>query len=126
MDPFLVGASGIIFGCLIAVVAIIVSYYEEKKYMETIAKLVEAGKSKEEIEALLGKKTKFFSHHQAEKDPISYMKNGIIVMAIGAGVFVFGLLISSLSIKGIGIFLAILGLAFLLIYFLLNKKVNQN
>lgn len=115
MENLLVVIILIVLSFLIAIFAIIVSYYEKIKYMETAQKLMEAGKTAEEISSLFGKKNK-------EKKPISYLIDAIITMGIGIGVIAFGFSHPNWSLNGIGVFLLILGLAFLCVYFLLRKK----
>lgn len=125
MNSFLIPIVAIIFGCLIAIFAVIFSYLEKKKYLDTVCKCIEAGKNPEEIKPLLEAKGKIFEGKNGEKDPFKYMKNGIIVLAIGIGVFIWGIIGKTNTLTGIGIFILLLGLAFLVIYFLTkNKALN--
>lgn len=116
MEVFLVPIAAIIFGCLIAIFAIIFSYLEKKKQFETIAKLIETGKNPQEIKEYFEIKSKKI------KDPIDYLKSGIITAGIGIGIFFFGLILKEEAIIGISIFIAFLGISFLVIYFLIRNK----
>lgn len=116
MNPFLVPIIAIIFGCLIAIFGIIFSYFEKKKQYEAMARMVEAGKNPEEIKELLAVKSKKVF------DPYCYLKRGIITISLGLGILAFGLIINTDALTGIGIFILFLGVAFLVIHFLLKNK----
>jgi len=119
MEEILVPIIAIAFGCSIAIFGIIYSYLEKKKKYEIMAKLIEAGKSPEEIKQIFDIKTK------KPFDPYSDLKKGIITTSIGIGFFAFGLVLKKEALSGIALFILILGIAFLLIHFLLKNKYQN-
>lgn len=113
---FIIPIVAIVFGCGIAIIAIIAEYKEKKKYYESMVKALESGKSSEEIQAL------FNLPRREELDETRYLKKGVVTIAVGIGVGIIGVFVNADVIIGIGGFLCILGLSFLLIHYLLNKK----
>ncbi|MEJ5166450.1 MAG: DUF6249 domain-containing protein [Thermoanaerobaculia bacterium] len=116
MDVFLVPIVAIIFGCLIAIFGIIFSYLEKKRQYESIEKMVEAGKNPEEIKEF------FLMKNKRASDPHLYLKRGVITLAIGLGTIGFGVVVKVEALYGIGIFILILGIAFLLLNYLIKNK----
>lgn len=78
--------------------------------------MVEAGKNPEEIKEF------FLIKNRKEVDPYLYLKRGIITLAVGLGTLGFGVIVDVEALYGIGIFIAIIGFAFLLIHILLKNK----
>jgi len=112
----LVPIIAIIFGCGIAIVAIIAGYKEKKKYYEALVRAIEVGKNSEEVKALFGQP------QRSEFDPAKYIKNGIITIGVGIGLAIMGWVTKTVELVGGGGFLCVLGLSFLSVHFLLNKN----
>ncbi len=106
----------IVFGCGIAIIAIITEYYEKKRYHESLVKALETGNDPEKVKEL------FKLPEKKEPYTIRYLHKGITTIAVGIGAGLFGLFINTRVITGIGVFLCILGLAFLLIHYLIKKN----
>ncbi|OPX18534.1 hypothetical protein BXT86_00650 [candidate division WOR-3 bacterium 4484_100] len=113
---FIIPIVAIIFGCGIAIIAIIAEHQEKRKYYESLVKALETGKDPEMVRTL------FEQPRQKEFDIPRYLRKGIVTIAVGIGLGIMGIFVNADFIIGIGIFLCILGLAFLLIYYLVKKN----
>ena len=113
---FIIPIVAIIFGCGIAIIAIIAESQEKRKYYESLVKALETSKDPEKIREL------FELPKQKELDKTRYLRKGIITIAVGIGIGIVGAYINTSFIIGIGIFLCIIGISFLLIYYLIRKN----
>ncbi|MGB9721623.1 MAG: hypothetical protein ACPL28_09110 [bacterium] len=117
---FVIPIAAIVMGCLIAVVAIIMGSFEKKKYYDAATKAIEAGKSVQEIKEILGNLSEKKWHHYHEGEGYEdreYLKTGIITLGVGVGGVLFGLIQTSRTLVGIGIFIGIIGFCFLILHF---------
>jgi hypothetical protein len=113
---YLMPIVAIVFGCSIAIIAILAEYREKKKYYESVVKALEVGKDPDEVKALFGQP------RVKQLDATNYMIKGIVTIAVGIGLAIIGWVINTIIIVGVGGFLLVLGLAFLLIHALLKKN----
>jgi len=86
---FIIPIVAIVFGCGIAIIAIIAEYKEKKKYYESMVKALESGKSSEEIQAL------FNLPRREELDETRYLKKGVVTIAVGIGVGIIGVFVNA-------------------------------
>lgn len=113
---FLIPIIAIIMGCLIAIISIITSSMEKRKYYEAVTRTIEAGKSLQEVKELFDR-----SENSKSPDPYRYMKQGIMTIAAGLGIGVMALVMTNNILLGIAGLVCLIGLAYLVIHFLQYK-----
>ncbi|OGC43533.1 hypothetical protein A2Y85_01895 [candidate division WOR-3 bacterium RBG_13_43_14] len=114
---FLIPVIAIVFGCGIAIIAIVLEYFQKKKYYESLVKALEMGKDPEQIKAMFGE-----PEEAKKNEPGRYLRRGIITIGVGVGLALIGWLNANTWLVAIGCFLGVLGLSFLIVHFLLNKN----
>lgn len=107
----------IVFGCGIAIIAIISEYLQKKKYYESLVKALETGKDPAKIKEMFGE-----PENVKRNEPTRYLSRGIIVIGTGAGVVLIGLITINTWIMAIGAFLGVIGIAHLIVHSLVNRN----
>lgn len=110
----LVPIIGMLGGFFIAIIAIIMGVLEKQKYYETVKKLIESGKSAQEIKELLGEQDQ-------DKTPAKYLNRGIILLGVAVGLVLFAFFVETKVLTGAGLLIGVIGISFLIIYFLQRK-----
>lgn len=107
----------IVFGCGIAIIAIISEYLQKKKYYESLVKALETGKDPAKIKEVFGE-----PELAKRNEPTRYLSRGIIALGAGVGVVLIGLITANTWIMAIGVFLGVIGIAQLIIHALIYKN----
>ncbi len=114
---FLIPVIAIVFGCGIAIIAIISEYLQKKKYYESLVKALETGKDPGKIKEVFGE-----PEHAKRNEPTRYLRRGIITIGVGAGLVLLGLITANTWIMAIGGFLGVIGIAQLIVHILIHKN----
>ncbi len=114
----------IVMGCMIAIIAIITSSMEKREYYKSVTRAIEAGKSLQEIKEFFGN-TEDSKVYSRSSDPYRSLKQGIMTIAVGLGIGVIALAMTNKILLGIGGLVCLIGLGYLVIYFLQPKTQNH-
>lgn len=90
---------------------------EKQKYYETVKKMIESGKSAQEIKELLGEQDQ-------DNTPVKYLYRGIILIGVAVGLVLFAAFVETKILTGTGLLIGVIGISFLVIYFL-QRKSNE-
>ncbi|MBD3370216.1 hypothetical protein GF402_07635 [Candidatus Fermentibacteria bacterium] len=99
----------------IVVLVLVHNHRKRMKRYDTAIKATEAGRSIQEIEEVI-------SMMENQKSSNGFLIAGIIVAGIGIGTILIGLLLGVLETSAGGIFLVVLGAAFILTWLLLGRR----
>jgi len=117
MNAFIIPIIAILGGFLIAIIAIIMGVIEKQKYYETVKKMIESGKSAQEIKELLGEQDQ-------DNTPVKYLNRGIILIGVAVGLVLFAVFVQTRVLTGAGLLIGAIGISFLIIYFL-QKRIKE-
>ncbi len=104
------------FPCVIAIVAIVIQYYERKRHYEAMTKAIELGKTADEIKEI------FAVEKRPAKNGIGFLRGGIIVTGIGLGIAAIALILGEFEPLTGAAFVTILGLSLIVVYVVTGKK----
>ena len=95
---------GILSGVFIPVAVFIWLYYEGKGKRETILEISKNINDSSKVEELL----KIFE--ERKKEPIDYLRNGVITIFVGIGLYLLGYIALGSILKGVGALVAVIGI----------------
>ncbi len=115
MDGILIPILGIVFGCSIPIVAIIVEHFTKKNKMRVMEKAIEKGLPLDGLSL------------EEKKRPRGPYRGGMISLAVGIGIGIFAFLIGKIAQEA---FYSMLGLAsipvLIGIALIINDKINYD
>ena len=115
MDPISIPVVAIVFGLSIPIVAIIVEHFTKKSKMRVMEKAIEKGLSLEGLS------------FDDEKKPRMPYRAGMIVLAVGLGLGIFGVLIGQTDHDAFYPLLGIASIPILIgIAMLINDRINYD
>ena len=94
----------ILSGVVIPVAIFIWLYYEGKGKRETILEISKNINDSSKVEELL----KIFE--ERKKEPIDYLRNGVITIFVGIGLYLLGYIALGSILKGVGALVAVIGI----------------
>ena len=95
---------GILSSVVIPVAVFIWLYYEGKGKRETILEISKNINDSSKVEELL----KIFE--ERKKEPIDYLRNGVITIFVGIGLYLLGYIALGSILKGVGALVAVIGI----------------
>lgn len=99
---------GIISGMVIPIAVFIWLYYEGKGKRETVLEISKNLEDTSKVEDLL----KIFE--ERKKEPIDYLRNGVITIFVGAGLWLLGYIALGIILKGVGAMVGLIGIGTLI------------
>ena len=98
MDVEVIGALipilGIVIGAIIPIAAFIWLYFESKDKNKTILEISKNIDDPSKVEDLIN------LLDERKKEPIDYRRTGVVTLFVGIGLFLFGVFLSRLTLKG--------------------------
>jgi len=94
----------------------------KKKRYEAMVKAIELGGTKDP-EAI---KQLFMVEKPKDDNGVGYLKGGIVVAGIGLGLFAMGTALGEVEMYGPSAFMFVLGLALVLVYYVLGRRKKKN
>ena len=79
-------------------------YYEGKGKRETIREIAKNMDDPSKLEDLLG------IFEERKKEPIDYRRSGVVTLFVGIGLFLFGFVINTAPLEGIGLLVGAIGI----------------
>lgn len=106
----------------IAAIVILLQHRQQVMLSQMVSNAVAAGRSPEEVREIIDA----FKGRTAGSGGRKSLRTGIILMAVGLGLALLTPVTGSIEALGAGGFMVILGLAFVVIWLLIDKPKNQN
>lgn len=114
-DPVLIPIFGVVFGCSIPIVAILVGHFNKKSKMQVIEKAIEKGLPLEGLS------------FEDIKGPRVPYRSGMVALAVGLGVGIFAVLVGQMEGKAIYPLLGLSSIPALIgIVLIINDRINYD
>jgi hypothetical protein len=106
----------------IVIIAIVMNHLSKKRRYEAMVKAIELGGTKDP-EAI---RELFMTQKAKDDNGVGYLKGGIVVAGIGLGLFGMGMAMGEVEMYGPSAFMFILGLALVLVYYVLGHRKKKD